>query len=234
LNLEELGMRHGALFGVVLLAGILLVSALAPSARAATVSTATITDPSVDVKSGTPAWLDLVSASVSAGKTGNFSFDLTVASAIPSPSVLASTKTVLEWWFCLQVNSSFTSTGWPGPTDSNSTNGNTDPCQYFIALEWIGTSLVALTANRTPELTGGAPILTIIPFSVQSATILWSVDRSLIGSPSSFGFLVGTETEQKADFSIINSTTIVLFNGNSSVHILDLDGASGGGFARWP
>jgi hypothetical protein len=224
-------MGRGSLIGAILLGSLLLLPVLAPSARAGSVSTVTISDSSVDVKKGTPSWLDIVSASVSAGKTGNFSFNITVMSAIPTASALSANNTgIVEWFYCLQVNSSFSSSGWPGPNGM----GSTDPCQYFLVVTWTGTNFVSLAVNRTPELTGGNPVVTIIPFSIQSATVLWSVNRNLIGSPTSFGFLVGSETEQKADFTIVNSTVVLLFNGNNSVHIPDLDGASNGGFARWP
>jgi hypothetical protein len=224
-------MNRGATIGAALLAGIVLIGALAPSARAASVTTVTISDSSVDVKQGTASWLDIVSASVSAGKTGNFSFSITVMSSIPTASALSANNTgIVEWFYCLQVNSSFTVSGWPTPNG----NGNTDLCQYFLVVVWTGSGFVSVAVNRTPELTGSNPTLTIIPFSIQSASVLWSVDRNLIGSPTSFGFFAASETEQKADFTIVNSTVILLFNGNNAIHIPDFDEASGGGLAQWP
>lgn len=216
----------GLLFGTL--------GTIPPSAAAGAIRTTTISDPTPDVKKGVPAWEDIVSASVSAGSSGNFSFNITDASAIPSAPPLESPYKLLVWWFCLQVTSNFSVGGWP--TSSSNGSGNQDPCQYFIALWWDGTNFAAGVANRTPMLTGGSPAITTIPFQLNSATVSWSVARVLIGSPTAFSFFVNTEGRSNPDVRIISPTDVLVTGSQKGYVGLDPDPSVGGSFAfaQWP
>lgn len=228
-------MKHGAIIGAALIVGILLLPVLAPSVRGGTLRTVTITDNSTDVKKNTPLWKDVVSATVSAGDTSNFTFSFTAAAPIPSPPPLpiANGNDVpqLEWWFCIQVNSSFAVSGWPETNGS----GHVTPCDYYVVLFYDGSQFAGVVANRTPLLTGGSVVLTPVSFSVQSATVSWSVAPSVIGSPTSFGFAAATEDRSTGIVQIISPTDVVVLSGNLGFTIWDFDGGSNGSLlAQWP
>lgn len=219
-------------------AAICLFSLLAPlwgAAAAGLVHKVTISDPQGDVKKGVPTWQDLVSATVSAGKTGNFSFAIQVAAPIPASPTIASPFKLINWWFCLQVSSSFSVGGWP--TSSSNGTGNQDPCQFFVVLYWDGTNFAGVVANRTPMLGGGDPVLTTIPYNVSSATVTWSIDRSLIGTPSSFSFFVSTEGRSNPNVRILSPTDVVATNSERGYTPLDTAPTTASGafsFAQWP
>ena len=227
-------MKQGAIIGVALIVGILLVPALSPFARGGTVQTVTITDNSTDVKKNTPLWKDIVSATVSGGNTGNFTFSFTAAAPIPSPPPLpiANGNDVpqLEWFFCVQTNSSFHVGGWPTANGFGAIN----PCNYYVVLFYDGSQFAGVVANRTPLLTGGPVILTPVSFSIQSATVSWSVAPALFGSPTAFGFAAGTEDRGSAIVQIISPTDVVVLEGNNSYTIWDFDAGSNGALAQWP
>ena len=221
-----------ALASAILIGMVLVLPALAPSVRAGPVTTVTFTDSSKDVKKNVPAWKDVVTETVSAGATGNFTFTLTAAASIPMPPPITKGVDQLEWWFCLQMNSSFAVGGWP---QSNGTDNSHDPCEYFIVLFWDGTNFGAVVANRHPMLNDLPPLLSPVSFGIQSSSVSFSVDPSLIGSPASFGFEGATEDRGSAIVQIISPTDVVPLTGNDGYLIWDADGYTNGTFVdHWP
>ena len=219
----------GKMTGVIALAGILLGSMMVPTARAGGGSAGPINDSSDDVGAGVPAWQDVVAESITGGVSSSFTFTETVGAAIPSSPGLPKDTVEQLWWFCIQVNASFSATGWPF-----SGNGNPLPCQYFVFLLWDGTYFSGVFVNRSAQASGGSPTLQILPFTISSATISWTVDRALLGSPSSFGWWVATENRGTAAFEQNSSTDVSFLKGNLGFRVVDFDAGPNSGFAPWP
>ena len=60
--------------------------------------------------------------------------------------------------------------------------------EYVVRVRWFNGAFVGEVVDRTPLLTGGAPIITPIPFSIDGRMVKVFVPLELLGNPSSFGW----------------------------------------------
>ncbi|MBI2815822.1 MAG: hypothetical protein HYX72_02665 [Acidobacteria bacterium] len=131
-------------------------------------------DPRGDVGSS-PSYLDIAHAEVieQRGK-GTLLFMMQLADAIPDePS-----QPDLIWPFHVDTNPAT----FPGGLYN----------EYVVRVRWVNGAFVGEVVDRTPLLTGGAPIITSIPFLIAGRTVIASVELQLLGNPSSFGWNAAT------------------------------------------
>jgi hypothetical protein len=158
-----------------------------------------------------PDYLDVIGAEVAQqGRT--FVFTETVGAAIPSdPSAASGLTGAQVWIFGLNTDPSF-------PQGDPFATGSTNPFEFFIDVEWDGTQFTGLVYDRRPLLTGGAMVVTPVPFTIEGARIKLFVVASLLGDQSTFGWAAGTVTRH------------VL--GSEGYQTLDL--APDAGLVNWP
>jgi hypothetical protein len=144
-------------------------------------------DPTGDVGSS-PPYLDIVHAQVTEqqGKGALF-FMMRLAGPIPEePSELD-----LIWPFHLDTNP--TTVNFPG----GPFNSYTD---YVVRVRWLNGAFVGQVVNRTPLLTGGNPIVTSVPFSIDGRTVKVFAQLDMLGSPSSFGWNAASRLGQAGPY----------------------------------
>jgi hypothetical protein len=64
--------------------------------------------------------------------------------------------------------------------------------EYVVRVRWNGGAFVGEVVNTIPLLTGGAPIITPVPFSIDGTTVKVFVPLQTLGNPSSFGWNAAT------------------------------------------
>ena len=91
---------------------------------------------------------------------------------------------------------------WPFHVD---TNPATAPGglynEYIVLVRWVNGAFVGQVINRTPLLTGGAPIITLVPFSIDGTTVKVLVDLQTLGNPTSFGWNASTRPGPAAPYA---------------------------------
>jgi hypothetical protein len=155
---------------------------------------------------GVPAWLNTVSASLSGSEV--LTFRLNLGSAIPEKPDLLGGR-YLAWEFLLDTNRLTNPPGWPFP------NGKPDEDEYIVMLIYDGTQFAAVVADRTPELSGGAPVISPIDFKRVGRSVLLRVPISMIGNPAEFGIISFTKIEYTESLRIISPTKVVAGPGSS-------------------
>jgi hypothetical protein len=155
---------------VLALSLLLVVVFISPVLAASSV----VHDPRGDTGVAAP-YLDVVHAQVieQQGK-GTLLFMMELAGRIPeSPS-----EPDLIWPFHLDTN--------PATSPGGLYN------EYVVRVRWFNGAFVGQVVDRTPALTGGAPIITSVPFSIDGRTVKVVVPLSTLGSPSTFGWNAAT------------------------------------------
>jgi hypothetical protein len=165
-------MKKTIKHSTVLVLPILLVAVMfiSPADAASSV----VHDPKGDVGSS-PPYLDIVHSKVTEqqGKETLF-FMMELAGPIPEePSELD-----LIWPFHLDTN--------PATSPGGLYN------EYVIRVRWFNGAFVGQVVDRTPLLTGGAPVITPIPFSIDGRTVKVFAQLEMLGNPSSFGWNAAT------------------------------------------
>ena len=126
-------------------------------------------DPTGDSDSPAP-YLDVVQAKVTEQGQDTLFFMMELAGPIPEqPSELD-----LIWPFHVDTN--------PATAPGGLYN------EYVVRVRWFGGVFAGQVVNRTPLLTGGAPIVAPVPFSIDGRTVKVFVPLELLGNPSSFGW----------------------------------------------
>ncbi|HZY69508.1 MAG TPA: hypothetical protein VFF67_00825 [Thermoplasmata archaeon] len=223
-------------FAAILVAGAFVLTLFAVSSHTAATAlprptTVTVNDPTSDVKKGTPAWEDLVSAAVSGNGVDNFTFNLTTMAPMPAAppfpnGTQKNDNPQFEWWFGLiQPNGSFAAKGWPDP-------GNRDPTVYYLVLFWDGSNFAAALANRTPLVHDAPVVLTPISFRIQGANVSFSAAPTALGGWTSFEWHAATEFRGYGIVQIVSSTDLLVLPANESYNILDADPTPT--LASWP
>ena len=160
---------------------------------------------------GYPAWLNIVSASLSGSEV--LTFRLNLGSAIPEkPDLLGGS--FLSWFFLVDTSRPDNPPGWPFP------NGAPDEEEYLVMLIYDGTQFAAVVADRTPELSGGAPVISPIDFERDGRSVLLRVPISMIGNPTDFGIISFTEVEYSPTLRIVSPTEFVVGPGSFDRAIL--------------
>jgi hypothetical protein len=131
-------------------------------------------DPAGDVGSSAP-YLDIVHAEVIEQQgQGTLLFMMQLAGPIPEkPSELD-----LIWPFHLDTN--------PATSPGGLYN------EYVVRVRWFNGAFVGQVVDRTPLVTGGAPIITSIPFSIDGRTVKVFAQLEMLGNPLSFGWNAAT------------------------------------------
>jgi hypothetical protein len=161
----------------VAIAAFVLLSFAAPASAATTVS---ITDPAGDVTHKGPGYLDVVGASVTKqGPTLVFGKEL--AAPIPQDIGHITPGNDELWWaWGIDTDPNTAPQGFPGP------NGASFLGEFGLWVSWDGTSFSGNLVDRRPLLTGGAAVITPVPFSVTGNQVSMTVRTSDLGNATSF------------------------------------------------
>jgi hypothetical protein len=160
---------------------------------------------------GYPAWLNIVSASLTGSEM--LTFQLNLGGAIPEKPDLLGGK-YLAWEFLVDTSRPDNPAGWPFP------NGRHDEDEYIVTLIYDGTQFAAVLADRTPELSGGGPVISPIQFEKVGRSVLLSVPISMIGSPAEFGIIAFTKIDYTPTLRIVSPTEVVAGPGSSDKAVL--------------
>ena len=185
--------RYLALLVVVALAGA--------SAVWASSQTLTVSDPEGDTadmsaSTITPAYMDMVGASIS--KTGPvFEFSMTLAAPIPNQPALPPQVKEIRWIWTPDTDPTTFPAGYPRPAGP----GQAAPPEFVVIVAWDGSQFRPYLVDRRPLLTGGEAIFTPISFTRTGTRLTASVDAASLGDPPSFGvrmFTVFWKTSSQA------------------------------------
>jgi hypothetical protein len=94
---------------------------------------------------------------------------------------------------------------WVFYPDTNSATfpGGLSP-EYQVRVRWFNGAFVGQLVDRTPLLTGGATVITPVPFSIDGRTVKVFVPLQTLGNPSTFGWNAATRpgvTVANVDFA---------------------------------
>ncbi len=164
--------------------------------------TSAVVDAVGDVKKKTPAWLDIVSASITR-KDGRFVFEAQLAAQIPPEPALDPLvpKQIdhLGIAYALDTDSTTAPVGYP--FGQNSPN----VFEFFLGVFWnptgsfaMGTGFVGLLFDRRPLLTGGQATITAIPINIQGNRVSIVLDAAALDDPATFAWAAFTELDMHA------------------------------------
>ncbi len=125
--------------------------------------------------SDSPApYMDVVHAKVTEQGKGTLFFMMVLAGPIPEQPSAPD----LLWIFHLDTD--------PATAPGGLYN------EYIVRVRWISGAFVGQVVDRTPLLTGGAPIITAVPFSIDGRTVKVFAHLGTLGNPSSFKWNAAT------------------------------------------
>lgn len=157
-------IKHSLALALPMLLVALMVISLAHA------SSSVVHDPTGDV-GGFPPYLDIVHAWVIEQQgTGTLLFMMELAGPIPAEP----TEADLIWPFHVDTD----------PLTSPGGLYN----EYVVRVRWFNGAFVGQVVDRT----GGAPIITSIPFHIDGRTVKALVQLEMLGNPSSFGWNAAT------------------------------------------
>jgi len=165
-----------------------VVLALAGAAAAwAASQTLTLSDPTGDTgdvsgSAVTPAYMDMVGASISK-KGPVFEFSMTLAAPIPNQPALPSQVKEIRWIWMPDTDPTTFPAGYPLPPGT----GHEVPPEFMVIVAWDGSRFRGYLVDRRPLLTGGESIFTPISFTRSGTQLTASVDAASLGDPSRFG-----------------------------------------------
>ena len=179
--------------------GPIRFTGLAAAAASQASQTSAVVDAVGDVKKKTPAWLDIVSASITR-KDGRFVFEAELAAPIPSDPALdplvPKQLDHLGIAFALDTDSMSAPVGYPFAQNTPNV------FEFFLGVFWnptesfgMGRGFIGLIFDRRPLLTGGQATISVIPFTIQGNRVSVVLDAATLGDPSSFAWGAFTELD---------------------------------------
>ena len=144
------------------------------NAKQANSNSSVVHDPKGDSNSPLP-YMDIVHAKITEQQGGGTLFFMMVLAG-PIPELPAAPD--LLWVFHLDTNP----LTFPGGLYN----------EYIVRVRWFNGLFVGQVVNRTPLLTGGAPIITAVPFSIDENTTKMFAQLGTLGNPSTFGWNAAT------------------------------------------
>lgn len=144
-----------------------------------------VSDVAGDSTSSAP-YLDVIHAKITQQGDGALFFLMVLAGPIPT----APSEADLIWPFHID-------------TDPSSSPGNLY-VDYVVRVRWFNGAFVGQVLDRTQIGSGGALVVTSVPFSLDGATVKAYVDPALLGNPSTFDWNASTrpgQNEPYADFA---------------------------------
>jgi len=176
--------------------------AIAFDGAAAAGMSAVVLDAIGDVKKQAPAWLDLVSASITR-RDGRFFFEAELAAPIPTDPALDPAVPEHSDHLCVGHGldtDPTTPVGYPfGKNEANY-------AEFYVAMCWtptgsfgLGTGFNGLLLDRRPLLSGGQVVVAPVQLSIQGTHVSIVVDAAALGDPAAFAWAAFTEIAKQAD-----------------------------------
>lgn len=148
-----------------------------------------------------PAWMDIVSASIS--RRGQwFIIEEELAAPVPNdpsldPDIPPQIDHVAFAGYGLDTDPTTAPVGYPfNKNDANF-------AEFYLLVAWnptgsfgVGTGFIGLLNDRRPLLTGGEATIVPVEFSIQGTHIRIVVDAAALGDPSSFAWAAFTHLAQ--------------------------------------
>ena len=164
----------------------ILALAVLASAVAGPVSdqTSTVFDPVGDTWPGfhAPAFQDIVRARMTKTASGDFELLMEMAGPGPvNPTLPPPGHSHITWAWDFDLDPTAFPQGYP------SSPGQAVSPEFIVHVIWDGTEFAGTAVDRRPLLTGGAAIITPVPFSINGTTVEMFLPSTLIGDvPASF------------------------------------------------
>ncbi len=172
--------KHIAPSAIALLAAILsTVGAQPVSAQISAVA-----DPVGDALFNASAFQDILTGQMTKTASGDFELLMEMASPVPVAPPLSPPGTSGMWWFWLfDLDPTASPQGYPVAP------GLAQFPEFLVVVSWDGTAFAGTAVDRRPLLTGGAAIITPVPFSINGTIVVAVLASTLIGVvPPSFGW----------------------------------------------
>jgi hypothetical protein len=159
---------------------------------------------------GPPGYTDLLSTSVTGG-FGVFSVSIRLMGDMPASPQLDGNP-IFVWVMGFDTNQSAAPIGWP----LDAAFGH-DASDYWWALWWDGAHFASMIINRTPMLTGGAPVTTTQKLHVDDNIISFSFPAARIGNSTGFGFATTDGWLGHSPIKIESPTDYTRLHGTSDI-----------------
>jgi hypothetical protein len=171
----------------------------------------TVYDPVGDTLNNTKAeFQDVVRARLTKTACGDFKLLMEMAVPVPvAPTLPSHGKSEIWWMWAFDLGSTPVPRGYPWQ-EAGSDNKFGRPAEFIVYVSWDGTTFAGTAIDRRPLLTGGEPIVTPVPFSIDGKIIEADLASAVIGEiPAGFGWgpyvgswsgQVGTEAFHWADY----------------------------------
>jgi len=158
----------------------------APGALGDVVST--VLDPVGDTRLDAPTFQDIVSARMTRTASGDFELMMEMAGPVPVSPPLPPPATNQIWWFWgFDLDLTASPRGFPLPP------GTAVVPEFIVCVSWDGAAFAGTAIDRRPLLSGGAAIVTPVPFSITGTRVEAVLPSTLIGDvPRSIGWHLRT------------------------------------------
>jgi hypothetical protein len=161
-------------------------AAVAGAAAIEAAQSVEITDPAGDVlRNNAQPWQDIVGGQITR-EGDTFTFSMEMAAALPAEPEAPSGGGSYFWDWGIEVDPALAPEGWPFPKSFAL------PHEFLVGFLSDGEEYSAFVTDRRPLLVGQEPIITLVPYSVDGATIEVFVDADLLDNLSAFGWRVGS------------------------------------------
>ena len=188
-------------------------SAVMASAAAQPVSTqtSTVSDPVGDTLLNGPAFQDIVFGQLTKTASGNFELLMEMAGPVPAAPPLPPTgKRGIWWWWFFDLDPTAAPQGYPFPPLAQGPD-------FLVVISWNGTAFAGNAIDRRPLFTGGAAIITPVPFSINGTIVEAVLPSTLIGDfPPSFAWdprtLNWSGPVGGAGFNAVDGASFPIFN----------------------
>jgi hypothetical protein len=156
-----------------------------------------VTDPAGDANYKAPGYMDIIRAEISKDHE-TFVFQMRLAEVLTAaPPAPPPGNNGLAWVWSLDTDPAT----FPAGTPLAPGNGQRAPAELAVYVFWDGSAFSAFLQDRRPLLTGGAALVTSLPFTISGADLRVTAGATLLGNPSSFSWAAITAYWSGTPFS---------------------------------
>ena len=149
-----------------------------------------------------PAWLDIVSASITL-KGVRFIFDEELAAPVPpdpalDPDIPPQVDHVCFAGYGLDTDPTTAPVGYP--FTKNEPNNQ----EFYVFVCWnptgsfgVGTGFIGFLVDRRPLLSGGQALIAPVEFTIQGTHVSMVVDAAALGDPTTFAWAAFTHLQER-------------------------------------
>ena len=145
----------------------------------------TVLDPVGDILFRAPAFQDIVRGRMTKTASGNFEMHMEMAGPVSgNPPLLPPGRSEIWWGWVFDLDPTAFPQGYPFGLGGEAVGRRPE---FIVYVSWNGTEFAGTAIDRRPLLTGGAAIITPVPFSINGTIAEAVLASTLIGDvPPSF------------------------------------------------